>query len=83
VLLLSGGNDPVTPPAYASKVASSLPNARHLILRDEGHGQIGAPCMDRVLASFIANADPRGLDARCTLQLRPAPFFLSTAGPAP
>ena len=31
VLLLSGGLDPVTPPAYGEEVAKGLPNSRHIV----------------------------------------------------
>ena len=41
VLLLSGDADPITPPRYAEMAAVDLANARHLIGRHQGHGQIG------------------------------------------
>jgi pimeloyl-ACP methyl ester carboxylesterase len=83
VLLLSGGNDPVTPPASAEKAKAGLTNSLHLVLPDLGHGQIGAPCMDRVMADFIRLGAVKGLDTSCTKLARPMPFFTNLAGPAP
>lgn len=83
VLLLSGGADPVTPPANAVKAMAGLTNARHLVLPGAGHGQIGVACMDRVLADFLRDAAPAKLNAQCLERVRPEPFFTSAAGPAP
>ena len=83
VLLLSGGNDPVTPPANAEKAKAGLTNSLHLVLPDLGHGQIGAPCMDRVMADFISLGTVKGLDTSCTRRSRPMPFFTTLSGPAP
>jgi pimeloyl-ACP methyl ester carboxylesterase len=83
VLLLSGGNDPVTPPANGERAKVGLTNSLHLVLPDLGHGQIGAPCMDRVMADFIRLGTVTGLDTSCTKLARPMPFFTTLAGPAP
>ncbi|MFM1887021.1 MAG: hypothetical protein RL026_2178 [Pseudomonadota bacterium] len=86
-LLLSGSADPVTPASHAARVARGLRHALHIELPDQGHGQIGQPCMDRILADFLQRADQAtalaSLDQRCLARLRPAPFFLSMSGPAP
>ncbi len=83
VLLLSGADDPVTPPGNAVRAMRGLLNARHLVLRGQGHGQIGATCMNRVVARFVADLSPASLDARCLDAVRPPPFFTTLAGPAP
>jgi pimeloyl-ACP methyl ester carboxylesterase len=83
VLLLSGGNDPVTPAANADRARVGLTNSVHLVLPDLGHGQIGAPCMDRVMADFLASGASKGLDTSCTKRAKPMPFFTTLAGPAP
>jgi pimeloyl-ACP methyl ester carboxylesterase len=82
-LLLSGTLDPVTPPGDAERVAKALGNAQHLQFEGAGHGQLGAPCMDRVLAEFYAEADPRTLDTTCLQQRHQPPFWISLAGPSP
>jgi pimeloyl-ACP methyl ester carboxylesterase len=83
VLLLSGGNDPVTPPGGAEQARAGLKHSVHIVLEGQGHGQLGAPCMDRVMAQFIERGAVEGLDTSCTKSARPMPFFLSPAGPAP
>lgn len=83
VLLLSGADDPVTPPAYAEEAARGL--THHLIvdLRGMGHGQLTAPCVGRLMAQFIERDSTTGLDLSCTRQVHAFPFFTSFAGPGP
>ncbi len=82
-LLLSGEADPVTPPADAERVATGLTHHRHLILKGEGHGQLGTGCVPKLMADFLDSAAPEALDAACLEQHSPEPFFLSMTGPAP
>jgi pimeloyl-ACP methyl ester carboxylesterase len=82
-LLLSGSADPVTPPAYAASAAREFPNGLSLVLTGFGHGQLTAPCVDRLMAQFIAEARVSGLDVSCTKNDTPLPFFTSPNGPAP
>jgi pimeloyl-ACP methyl ester carboxylesterase len=82
-LLLSGEADPVTPPAGAERVARGLTRHRHLVLSGEGHGQLGTSCVPRLMAAFLDSADPDKLDSSCLEKHSAAPFFVSTAGPAP
>ena len=81
-LLLAGGDDPVTAPAYAREAARSFPRGREVLLEGFGHGQLTAPCMDRVMAQFISRADP-AVDLACLRPVRPLPFFTSLNGPPP
>lgn len=81
-LLLAGGDDPVTSPAYAREAAHSFPHGRTVLLEGFGHGQLTAPCMDRVMAQFISRADPN-VDLSCLRPARPLPFFTSLNGPPP
>lgn len=86
-LLLSGTADPVTPAAYGDLAARGFTHAVHIKLADQGHGQLGAPCMDRVMAQFLTlAADPASLeqlDRSCLKFVKPAPFFLTLTGPGP
>jgi pimeloyl-ACP methyl ester carboxylesterase len=83
VLLLSGGNDPVTPAADALQAARGLTHALSVTIPGAGHGQLAAPCVDRVLARFFEAGSVRGLDVSCTQRDAPLPFFTSFAGPPP
>jgi pimeloyl-ACP methyl ester carboxylesterase len=82
-LLLSGSDDPVTPPAYAQLAGALLPHARQLLLAGFGHGQLSVPCVQRLMAEFIERADAASLDTACVREAQPEPFFLSLNGPAP
>jgi pimeloyl-ACP methyl ester carboxylesterase len=82
-LLMSGTDDPVTPASYGVEAARGFSDARHLVLRDQGHGQLGAPCIDRIMAEFVAAGSPRKLEVSCTRAVKPMPFFTSLSGPAP
>jgi pimeloyl-ACP methyl ester carboxylesterase len=83
VLLLSGGADPVTPPAFADMAAVELSNARHLTGPDQGHGLAGVGCMPDIVASFVADASVDALDTECMDRMFVMPFFLDFSGPAP
>jgi hypothetical protein len=83
VLLLSGGNDPVTPKSGAEAARIGLKRSLHVVLENQGHGQLGAPCMDRVMAQFIESGAVENLDVSCTRNAKAMPFFLSPAGPSP
>lgn len=65
VLLLSGALDPVTPPANAEEVRTTLPNSRHVVAA--GHGHIVSPhgCGPRLIAAFIDRAGFDTLPASC------------------
>ena len=60
VLMISGGLDPVTPPAWADALAQSLPRARHLVIPASGHvfdGLSGIDtCLDPLLVKFLRPA---------------------------
>jgi len=83
VLLLSGDADPITPPRYAELAAVDLTNATLLVGEGQGHGQIAVGCMPRLVAEFIASADPLSLDASCLERSFVMPFFLDFTGPGP
>ena len=82
-LLLSGSDDPVTPPEYATQAQRGFDDSKHVIIAGHGHGQFGAPCVDRIMATFINAGTAKGLDASCTEKLKPMPFFITLAGPSP
>ena len=82
VLLLSGSNDPITPPGYAARVAATLAHATQLVGHDQGHGLIAVGCVPRLLRTFLESPD-KPLDAACLAVEPPTPFFLSLLGPGP
>ena len=83
VLLLSGSDDPVTPPRYAEQARAGLTHSLHIVLQGFGHGQLLAPCVDRLMASFLERGTVAGLDTSCIRDATPLAFFVSPAGPSP
>lgn len=79
-LLLSGEFDPVTPPRYGDEVAEHLSNARHLLLRGQGHSVSGVGCMPRILGEFVDKTAPKDIDAGCLDTLKPNPPFAGYFG---
>ena len=73
LLAISGEFDPVTPPRYGDAAIAQLSNARHLVLKGQGHTPIGAGCMPTLFAQFIETADAKALDASCLERLAPLP----------
>lgn len=83
VLILSGSDDPVTPRRYGEEVFKNLPNATHLVLSGQGHGQIGTGCVPRLAAQFVDRGNAASLDAACVDHVTAAPFMLSPTATAP
>lgn len=78
VLLISGYLDPATPPDGAAETARHLPNSLHLLIRNASHSYAGlSPCVDKIMAAFIEQASPKGLDTLCVNEIRRAPFATS------
>ena len=65
VLILSGGLDPVTPPAYGTEVARTLPRSRHVIAAGYGHIVSPHACAPRMIAAFIDNPAAPALSPTC------------------
>jgi len=82
-LLLSGGNDPVTPAEYGERAAAGFKHGRHIVLPGQGHGQLAVGCMPRLVAQFIDRRELADGDLRCLESVSPAPFMLSTTATGP
>jgi len=74
-LLLSGGLDPVTPPAYGDEVARTLPRSRHIVARGFGHIVSPHACAPRLIAAFVDDAAFTTLPQACI------DFFEHSRGP--
>jgi pimeloyl-ACP methyl ester carboxylesterase len=83
VLIFSGNMDPVTPPNYGEEVARHLPNSRHVIISEAGHGADGLTdpgCIDRIAIEFLDKGDPKNLDVSCVERMSPPPFVTRPGG---
>lgn len=82
VLLISGPYDPVTPPAWAEKVAAYLPHSFHLVIPDGHHGSGGLShpeCLDQIKAAFLERGTSNGLDTSCVASMKRPPFVVDAA----
>jgi len=81
VLIFSGNLDPVTPPQRGEEVARYLPNSRHVIIQEAGHGVDGlkdAGCVDRIIIDFMDKGSAKDLDTSCVEHMSP-PLFTTSA----
>ncbi|HKG93475.1 MAG TPA: alpha/beta fold hydrolase, partial [Gemmatimonadaceae bacterium] len=74
-LVVSGGNDPVTPPQWGGLAARALSQGLHLIVPGAAHSDTG-PCAQGVVAAFIDRASVQGLDVSCVEKVRRPPFAM-------
>ena len=83
VLVLAGEHDPVTPPRYAREIVRTLPHARLLELKGQGHGLLTVGCTPRLVDEFLRKLEPQRLDAHCLEVLGQTPFFVDANGSNP
>jgi pimeloyl-ACP methyl ester carboxylesterase len=82
VLMLSGANDPVTPPHRARAAGDLMAKVQHLTVDHVGHGISQLGCAPRLLREFLDQPDKQVV-ATCLKEI-PAPTFqLGSAGPQP
>ncbi|QJE03180.1 alpha/beta hydrolase [Massilia forsythiae] len=81
-LLLSGAQDPVTPPHRAASAARHMAHAQQLTAPNVGHGVSQLGCAPRLLRAFFDRPQDQ-VDGACLAEI-PAPTFqLGSAGPQP
>ncbi len=64
VLLLSGYYDPSTPAQSAEHVRQHLPNSRHIVVRNSGHGA-GFSCARPAVERFLTQGSFEGFEDSC------------------
>ncbi|MGE5224896.1 MAG: alpha/beta hydrolase [Omnitrophica WOR_2 bacterium] len=83
VLLISGQDDPVTPPSNGEMAAQTLSNHLHLVVPGQGHMNIFRGCLPRIGSSFYESGSVANLDTACIKEILPMPFFINFSGPTP
>lgn len=73
-LLISGALDPATPPEASQSAARALTNSRAIVVKEGTHGT-GSPCLDGLLAQFVADGSAEKLDTACVDQIHLPPFI--------
>jgi pimeloyl-ACP methyl ester carboxylesterase len=76
VLLIAGEADPVTPPWLAEAAVASLPHGKLVVVPHTGHA-FAFPCIDGLVAAFVAKGSVEGLDTGCLASIRRPPFVTS------
>jgi pimeloyl-ACP methyl ester carboxylesterase len=83
VLLLSGEDDPITPPENAVHAAQTLSDSLSIVVPGQGHGNAFRGCLPKLMAEFMQQASVKGLDTACVKNIQPFPFFVGFTGPTP
>ncbi|WP_342119635.1 alpha/beta fold hydrolase [Pseudoduganella sp. OTU4001] len=81
-LLLSGAQDPVTPPRRAESAAKAMAKAKHVVVSNAGHGVSRLGCMPRLMREFLDKPEAE-VDTACLKEIAPVPFQLGHAGAKP
>ncbi len=80
VLIVSGSDDPATPPRYAAEASRFLPNAKQVVVRGAGHAT-ETGCTQRLIVQFVRARSAKGLDvSRCTAAFKMPHFDTSLVG---
>lgn len=81
VLVVSGDEDPVTPPSWGEEVARYLPNAYQLVLPRTGHFPTAPGCSAELIAGFLDRGSAEGMDPACLEEIPRPPFVVSESPP--
>lgn len=80
-LILSGEDDPITPPSWGQLVASRWTHARHVVVPGAAHGASQAGCVMKLMTQFLDDGSASQLDPSCVQNLKRPPFVLGPSGP--
>lgn len=80
-LLMSGTEDPITPPVYAERALAFLPNGHHLEVIGGAHGVSPLGCLPKLIEGFLVDLSFSREDAECVQAIQGQPFFSNYAGP--
>jgi len=82
-LVLSGADDPITPPSFGEQIMQHLSSAVHIVNENQGHMQAALGCTPLLMAEFINTANASELPLDCLERIRPPAFFVDANGPLP
>ena len=78
-LLLSGTQDPVTPPAQGALAAKTLGNSKHIVVPGVGHITSPQPCVRRIITKFVEAGNIAAGNDTCEAELKlPRPLFYTS-----
>ncbi len=76
-LLMTGVHDTATPYEGGDRVASGLPNGRHIVVPNQSHGRANPNCQDRIFDEFIREGSVDDLETGCLAETKRPPFNLT------
>ena len=79
VLIITGEQDPVTPPEFATQIARTLPNSLQVKIPHAGHspgGLTGLQCLSQAIADFIESAETGAVHTGCVSAITRPGFVL-------
>jgi pimeloyl-ACP methyl ester carboxylesterase len=79
ILMISGSDDPATPPEYARDALAYLPNGRIMLVLGASHDSNLPPCVDAAIVAFVRGRSAARLSlSRCAAAYR-RPSFVALA----
>jgi hypothetical protein len=79
ILMISGSDDPATPPAYAREGLAYLPHGQIMLVPGASHDSDLPPCVDTTIVAFVRARSAGGLNlSRCAAAYR-RPSFVALA----
>ncbi len=79
ILMISGSDDPASPPQYAREALAYLSNARIMLVPGASHDSDLPPCVDTTIVTFVRSGSAAGLQlGRCAATYR-RPAFATLA----
>ena len=72
-LLITGAEDPATPPSLAEHAAEGLSHSRIVVIPHGTH-LTASPCIDKIIVQFINQGSASGIDTTCVNEIRHLPF---------
>jgi len=84
IFMISGSDDPASPPQYGLQALASLPNGRQIVVLGASHDSDLPPCVDALVVAFVRARSAAGLDVgHCaTKYIRPSFVTLAYDEPA-
>jgi pimeloyl-ACP methyl ester carboxylesterase len=80
VLMISGSDDPATPPRYAAAAAKYLPNARIVLVQGAGHAT-ETKCVDKLFGQFVRAQSAKALNVNgCSSAFTVPKFVIDMKG---
>lgn len=79
-LIISGDLDPVTPPSNGDFPAKTLPNNKHIIMKNSGHTPGSSACGIDIINEFLTTKNPNDLNETCLEEIPEESFMTGLNG---